>query len=64
LIPTPLERSAESASLIGEYLPTRRVLGEPLFAARSSQTMFSGGFCEVGVKNEATAFSKDFSDVL
>ena len=42
----------------GWYFPTRRVLGVSLFGARSDQTIFSGGFELVGVKNDATAFSK------
>lgn len=33
-------------------------MGVSSFGARSCQTTFSGGFCEAGVKNEATAVSE------
>jgi hypothetical protein len=43
----------------GSYIPTRSVLGVSSFGARSCQIIFSGGFWEVGVKNEATAVSEN-----
>lgn len=42
---------------LGTYLPTKRVLGTSSLGARSCQTIFSGGFWEVGVKNDDRAFS-------
>ena len=46
-----------AASLAGSYLPTRRLSGASSFGARSCHVIFSGGFWEDGVKNDATAVS-------
>jgi hypothetical protein len=56
-VSVPSSFKAEFDSLIGVYLPTRRVLGVSSFGARSCHTILSAGFCEVGVKKEATAVS-------
>lgn len=41
----------------GSNLPTKSVLGVSSFGARSCQEIFSGDFCDAGVKNDATAVS-------
>lgn len=46
----------------GENLPTRSVAGVSSLGARSCQVIFSGGFCEDGVKKEATADSAKVSN--
>jgi hypothetical protein len=45
------------AAFRGSYLPTRRVAVSAPSGARSCHEMRSGGFCDAGWKNEATAVS-------
>lgn len=52
----------ESIASDGTYLPTRRVAGLSSCSALSCHEIFSGGFSDTGLKNDATALSVDLSE--